>query len=303
MDLAEDHVPPFVTSDENPSTRDYWATFSADGESIIFSRTKRRGSGWELFVVATDGGEARPFLDKPIPVSATRATVSRAGRVAFTGNTRDGQRQLWIAESDGSNPTRIEMPGLSQRVVYPSWYADGERMVVTDTSNAPRLLLQIVDLKARKVSSITDPVQFLTGMGSVSPDGKHVAFAGQRNRGERYDQTKNTVCIVTEGKTRTVEKVPKMGRTPTWSPNGRWITFESNRGSPDGRSYAVFAMDKDGENLKRLTPYSWRANHPVWSPDGKKIVFSASHPERRNVAGIAVIEIDQTKLGESGPQD
>lgn len=287
--LNEKLVPTFITNTDNPALRDYWPAFSPDGKSVLFSRTPKPGAKWELFIVPVTGGEAHQLFDSPIPVSATRASWSPSGQIAFTGGTIDEKQQLWLIDSVGAEPKHVQIQGLSNYVFYPSWYSDGQQLVVIDGGNR---VLQKVDLKHNRAVALTDPAKFMVGMPSVSPNGEYVAFAGQENRGGNYDQTKNSICIIEDGTSRTVETDPKQGRTPNWSPDGRWIAFESNRGSPDGRSYAIFIMEKDGSNLKRLTPYSWFANHPVWSPDGTKMVFSAIHPERRQVSGIAIINVN-----------
>ena len=288
--LDEKSPPTFLTSDDDPQTIDYWPTFSPDGEKVLFSRTPRRGKAkWELFIVATTGGKPERFLKTPIPVSATRACWSLKGKVAFAGATRTRKQHLWLVNSDGSNPQRLKISNLSEAVSYPSWYADGKQLVVIDRGK--ERVLKRIDLETKSAVSIMNPDKFMVGMPSVSPNGKYVAFAGQKNHGGKYDQTKNTICIIDGVTTRTVETEPEQGRTPNWSPDGRWIAFESKRGSPDGRSYAIFIMDKDGKHLRRLTPYSWRANHPVWSPDGTKMVFSAVHPTQPKVSGIAILNI------------
>jgi Tol biopolymer transport system component len=59
---------------------------------------------------------------------------------------------------------------------------------------------------------------------------------------------------------------------PTWSPDGRTITFESNR---EG-SAAVYTIRPDGSGLTRLTPAGTRGEQPNWSADGRQIIFTSS---------------------------
>ncbi len=57
---------------------------------------------------------------------------------------------------------------------------------------------------------------------------------------------------------------------PAWSPDRRWIAFQSNR---DG-NWEIYVMRADGTDTRRLTDDDARDGEPGWSPDGKQIVFT-----------------------------
>ena len=58
----------------------------------------------------------------------------------------------------------------------------------------------------------------------------------------------------------------------TWSPDGRYLAFESNRGSTT--NYQVYLYDSQGRKTVPLTELADCSNWaPAWSPDGEKIVF------------------------------
>jgi Tol biopolymer transport system component len=63
-------------------------------------------------------------------------------------------------------------------------------------------------------------------------------------------------------------------------------------GDARGR-HAVFIVQPSGENLIQLTDYSWNAQHPVWSPDGRWIVFTVwgGAEKRTGLARLAVPEL------------
>lgn len=57
----------------------------------------------------------------------------------------------------------------------------------------------------------------------------------------------------------------------SWSPDGRWIIFASDR---DG-NWELYKMTIAGEQVTRLTNHPAQDGWPSWTPDGKSIVFAS----------------------------
>jgi Tol biopolymer transport system component len=281
--------PHFVTSISN--RRDLWPCFSPDGKSIVFSRLSD-GHDWELFRVPVSGGPAEKMMPQAL-ISATRASWSpRSNLIAFTGMSAPGIAAIWVVNGDGTGARALKAPGASNQMFYPSWYPDGSRLAAMDGRD---LVIQRLDLTGGDAVTLTDHTKVLTGKPSVSPDGKWIAFAGQHNAGQRYDQEQNVIWLVGEaGALSTLEAIPVQGRSPAWSPDGTRLAFESDRGSDEGR-YAIFVIDRDGSGLIQVTDYDLNATHPAWSQDGRRIVFDAEDPKTENSSGIAIIDSPAAK--------
>lgn len=56
---------------------------------------------------------------------------------------------------------------------------------------------------------------------------------------------------------------------PTFSPDGKWIAFASNR---TGR-WAIYTMNTDGKSVVQVTNSRSHDLHPSFSPDGKTLVY------------------------------
>ena len=251
----------------------------------MFSRTAAGGHS-ALYVVPASGGEAKPLAGIPASVSATRAAWSAKDRIAFTGES-DGKAAIWIANGDGGSAHAVPTPmDGSQELVYPSWYPDGAHVAAMDGKN---LVIRRIDLASGATTLATDHAQVLTGMPSVSPDGAMIAFAGQKNAGQPYNQEENVIWLVdAAGRLSTLEAKPIQGRAPVWSPDGKYLSFESDRG-PNGH-YAIFLIRRDGTGLTQLTDSALDATHGVFSPDGRHMVFAAADAASGQTR-IAIIDL------------
>ncbi len=278
--------PQFLTSITHG--RDLWPCFSPDGMWVLFSRTTD-GRSWELDRVPVAGGSPKKLVRSQVLIAATRASWSpRNNLIAFTGTSAPGMAAIWIVNGDGTSTRALSVPGLSDQMFYPSWYPDGTRLAAMDGRD---LVIKRFDLAGGGAVAITDHAKVLTGKPSVSPDGKWVAFAGQRNDGQPYDQEQNVIWVVGEdGALRTLEDKPVQGRSPAWSPDGTRVAFESDRGNDEGR-YAVFIIGKDGKGLTQVTDFNLNATHPAWSADGRRMVFDAVDPKGDSAFGVAIIDV------------
>ena len=76
-------------------------------------------------------------------------------------------------------------------------------------------------------------------------------------------------------------------RSPSWSPDGTKIAFQSDRDGND----EIYIMNTDGSNQIRITNNSARDTNPSWSPFGQKIVFIRHGNAKQEIYIINLNEI------------
>ena len=119
-------------------------------------------------------------------------------------------------------------------------------------------------------------------MPSWSPDGKQIAFASYRDghvhaiHGWRTPEI--YVMDADGGNPQNLTNNPSRDWSPSWSPDGKRIAFQSDRDNDRDHNIEIYVMDADGSNPQNLTNNPTEDRSPSWSPDGKRIVFSAVRP-------------------------
>lgn len=111
---------------------------------------------------------------------------------------------------------------------------------------------------------------------AFSPDGRTLAFRSERGEGGIY-------TVPTAG------GEPRLlapgGRTARYSPDGKWLAFWT-RQSDD--STALFLMPAAGGAPRRLAPAFRHARDPVWSPDGRHLLFYGNDGENSDWFTVGV---------------
>src|SRR3954470_13927409 len=100
--------------------------------------------------------------------------------------------------------------------------------------------MEIADLF--KFQRVSDP--------QISPNGKLVVYVIGKVNLEANNSSSTLWLAATDGKTppRQLTTTTKKDRHPRWSPDGKWILFESNRGG----SMQLWAIARDGGEARQL---------------------------------------------------
>lgn len=130
---------------------------------------------------------------------------------------------------------------------------------------------------------------------AVSPDGAALVVGrAVPAEGGALEQ-----LVVVEADTAQALTPPRRrARHPAWSPDGRWLVFESDL---DGFS-DVYRVDRQGGELTRLTANPEGNFEPTVSPDGAAVLFASSRDQQAEIYRMRADGAAQTRLPGS-PRD
>ncbi|HEX6655576.1 MAG TPA: hypothetical protein VF153_05125 [Candidatus Limnocylindria bacterium] len=256
-------------------------------------------------IVAIQSGSPEPSstvgpLSTPLPatgvVAYTQTNHLDPGEGACQTGLPGGctNTRAMVAQADGSNAHELlpdADPMYDQRV--DAWLPDGSRLLV-EINGVPKLVSLSGKAEPLTDQSLCDypcVPELMIGPAAFSPDGQRFAYTRQYP-----DTTNGTVITILNLRTGQIRQLSSTYATnppgfqcnkvttcegwadaPAWSPDGKQLVFNRQHMSPDGDSQwtsaAVFVVDADGNNLRRITPPGFFAIDPSWSPDGSRITF------------------------------
>jgi TolB protein len=223
-----------------------------------------------------------------VTVQSTDARVAYVtpGRIEAPNWTKDnmlvfnGDGRLYRVPVDGGKPLAIDT-GIATRLNNDHAISpDGTMMAISDQSQEQhQSLIYVTPIgggAARKVTA-KSPSYF----HGWSPDGKTLAFCGERNG--NFDVYTIPAAGGEETRLTTAEGLDD---GPEYSPDGKYIYFNSIRSG----LMQIWRMKPDGSEQEQVTPDDGYNNwFPHVSPDGQRMVFLtyekgvSGHPENKDV--------------------
>ncbi len=205
------------------------------------------------------------------------------GRIAFV-TFRDGEREIYIMNSDGSGQTNLTNDPVPDD--EPDFSPDGDKIVFTSERDRSLDLYEMNSDGGGLRRLTTEPSGDLSPRWS--PDGSHIAYSAGGTLAVINADGSGRKVIMDSQLEATAEPCRAGAFLGGWSPDGQRLVYYS---ASVTRSLAwLCIVDVDGSNVQVLTedPSGWNVE-PVWSPDGQRIAFR-SH--RDGAPEIYVLDLE-----------
>lgn len=237
--------------------RDAYPMLLPDGRLVLFQ--SNRSGEWQIYVMKPDGSELRQLTTMGAP-NVTPMWSPDGTRIAFASE-RDGNSEIYVMKADGSDQKRLtNHPGDD---AHPHWSPDSSRILFNSARTTP-------DVKA-------DWAQQFHEVFSMKLDGT--------------DLKQHTHCR-------------SICTYPVWSPDGGKIAYRKVTQEPGlrwdltvaSRNSEVFVSNVDGSNEVNVSQSAAYDGWPMWSPDGKAVLFSSNRSGPANIGQLYLVNPEGTNL-------
>ena len=220
-------------------------------------------SAWsaDRMLVSVDRqGVARPLTDRLKAYG--EPTLSPDGRrLAITIGDGNKSSDVWVYELDRDILTRLTSGPTAE--FNPRWTPDGERIIFSLERPVFNLFWKAADGSGAEELLLTSGNDSYPG--SVSADGKTLAFAAQ-NSETRFDVW--VLPLEGERQPKPFVQTPSVEYRPAFSPDGHWLAYQSNQSGRD--EVYVQAYPGPGGKIQVSTD---GGTEPVWARNGRELFY------------------------------
>ncbi len=213
------------------------------------------------FVVVDTAGKAEPVGEFQSSVMGELSLSANGRKVAV--RIIKANDDVHIYDLDRGSLARFTFEGGDEQA--PVWAPDGKRVVYSaQRGSTPTLFWKTFEGNAAP-EKITD-AQHRQYASSFSPDGKFLAYT------EYHPQTGGDIWVVrldvSPRRPEPFLRTPFQEGMPVFSPDGRWIAYQSNESGKTQIHVAQFP----GGGIKQQVSIEG-GTQPTWAPGGKQLFF------------------------------
>ncbi|HEX8733783.1 MAG TPA: protein kinase [Pyrinomonadaceae bacterium] len=247
------------------------------GASLGFSYYKYGTLTFSAPTVTGTSGEPLPFIPgKVTPLTSTSAVEKNPklspdkSQVLFISN-REGNSEIYVMNFDGSNLRRVTNNKTEETSA--NWSPDGKRIVFESYSQiGVESDIWIMDADGSNQQNLTN-FPGLDMRPIFSPDGSRIAFGSNRSLNDRREANIWVMNADGSGPKQLTDNTA-FESDPNWSPDSKKIAYTK---AMTGSVFDIWMMNADGSEQTNVSNTD-KADEalPVFSPDGKRFVYSTN---------------------------
>ena len=235
---------------------------SPDGDRVVFQ--SNRSGVFQIYSMKADGTDVHQLTN--LPDDSYGPSYSPDGKLIAFAHGGGGKSDVYVMRADGSQVHALTTDGLDNS--HPHWSPDGRRMLFNSSRTTP-------------AADRADPKKEQDDIFSMTLDGSDLrqhthckavctyAFFAPNMQKIVYRKVTNTpglnwdLSLGTENSEiavansdgsdeRILTNSAAFDGWPTWSPDGKFIAFASNRLGPANHGQ-IFVMSPDGSGLRQIS--------------------------------------------------
>jgi Tol biopolymer transport system component len=239
---------------------------------------------------------------------STHPVLAAPNGVLLFNRIGPNRSELYLANANGSGEHKLLS---SDGFDYDAKFSyDGKWLVFTsEREGRGQSDIYRVQADGKGLERLTDNPA-VDDQPALSPDDRYVAFMSDRD-------THRANIWILDLNTRKLRNLtgsagiqgdtmkPDGFYRPTWSPDGKWLAFTSDRNTEwkshdNGAAWehlqelAVYIIHPDGTGLKRLTAAGVTTGSPKWSADGKQLIAYQASVETSWLARVDQLSMKAT---------
>jgi dipeptidyl aminopeptidase/acylaminoacyl peptidase len=270
-----------LTSGDN---NDLSPTWSPDGKWIAFVSKRGNDIANQIYVIAPDGGEARRLTSVPTGAGSPK-WFPDSSKIAFLTSifpdltTWEEQGKRLRERASSTMPARVY-----DRAPISYWdhFLDERQPHLYSVSLAGLEPVAITRASGHMIDFRTPGSEDY----DISPDGLEVAFVSDIDARGTRPNSDIFVMPVGGGPARNITiGNPAGDGSPHYSPDGRWLSWTSNKivGASDRDRVMLMDRTSGPESMRDLSAsWDWSASDVDWTSDSKGLIITAEdRPTRR----------------------
>lgn len=248
------------------SRSEYQPHVSCDGKKMTFN-TYRYG-GWKVAIADSNGGNVSN-LTSSNNYEYDASWSPNSDKVALVGfeSGNSGKRKIYIYDLKTGSKTKITDGNYAY---YSPSFLNEDELIFSRITNGQYGIYKM-NINQKNDLKLIDSPDYHEFAPKVSPDGKYLAFHRVNAESEIelvvMDLENKEEKVVYKGWSGSKEKIPDW-ETPLfpysigWAPNSDYLVFTSRI---EDYNFELLIIDKEGNNLSRLTNNPGVDSQPHWS--------------------------------------